>query len=146
MRALSNVQILRILKRNNVFINGIYNKDMVPRKLKKGWYIINMEDHGGDGTHWCCFYFSKSSERFYFDPFGIRPPCLVSELIQPCVVNYVELQDINSDSCGWWCLALIAWFKNTTPTVAEYSNFITRFRTEDQEYNERRLEKAFKTR
>ena len=57
MNALSSKDLEQMVKQYGINnFNGIYSKDLLPDKLIKGWYIINLENHDeGNGTHWTCF-------------------------------------------------------------------------------------------
>ena len=105
---------MKICSKNNIKINGIHSKDNMPKQLHNGWYIINLDDACGGGTHWTCLYFGKYN--FYFDSFGYPPPIQVQEMITPYVYNHKEIQNINSSSCGYFCICMIMYNKNGNKT------------------------------
>ncbi len=50
--ALSNKDIINILKSQGIKFNGIFMKNELPSKLKQGFYVINLPSSNiGDGTH-----------------------------------------------------------------------------------------------
>ncbi len=53
--ALSDKDIIHILKSQGIKFNGIFMKDELPSKLKQDFYIIHLQSSNiGDGTHWTC--------------------------------------------------------------------------------------------
>ena len=52
---------------------GIYSRDGLPKKIRKEFGIINLDDIQGPGTHWVC-YRNIDSVVDYFDPFGLIMP------------------------------------------------------------------------
>ena len=41
------------------------------KQLKKGAYVINLDEYENTGTHWVAL-FVKTNEAIYFDSFGIE--------------------------------------------------------------------------
>ena len=106
---LSNKQIINILKRNNFKINGIYSKDKLPKKIKNGYYIINLQNQeDGDGTHWTSFYYFNS-DIYYFDSFGMPPPESILKLCKNSIYyNKKIIQNFKkSSACGFYCIGFI---------------------------------------
>jgi len=122
MKELSTEQIIKICKTNNININGIHSKDKMPKELVKGWYIVNLDNHKGGGTHWTCCYYGKNN--MYFDSFGVPSPLSVQELITPYIYNNKEIQNINSSSCGWFCIACI---KHSNDNKTDFKRFLNYF-------------------
>lgn len=101
----SNVDIIKYCADHNIALNGVFSKDLLPAVLKKGYYIVNQQDHDeGNGTHWTCFYYNKPKMSYYFDSFGFPPPIDVCDKIKPYSYNGDDIQDYNSSSCGWFCI------------------------------------------
>jgi len=108
MNTLSNIDILEILKNYGITINGIFSKDLLPHTLENGWYIINLQNHNiGNGTHWTCFNYQNNDKCEYWDSFGFCAPEHLAFLLNPYNFNNKEIQDLESSSCGWFCIALI---------------------------------------
>ena len=103
---MTDLQIKQILGKK---LNGLYMKDKIPKKLKNGWYIINMDDSNDprNGTHWIAFKKMKNKHIFYFDPMGVIPPIEILEHCDSCKYNDRQIQDINSTACGWFCISII---------------------------------------
>ena len=143
--ALSNLDIDIILKRNKINYNGVFSKDNLPDDMREGGYICNMEDFGGPqgGTHWICFFYSADSSRFYFDSFGIRAPTDIVKIIEPYYWADRDIQDIDSSSCGYFCIATICEFQNKEPILKTWFEYLDSW-TNNQKLNERILHSKFK--
>lgn len=115
---------------------GVYSKDRLPTKLKRGWwYIINLQDfNDGNGTHYACFKYGKNIE--YYDSIGFPPPIEVMRL-QSSQGNLLwsnkQIQDLGSTACGWYCIARIT-------SKLPYKKFIDKF-SNDPFINDRILKK-----
>ena len=82
-------------------------KDKLPLLKPNTFYIINLEDHNkGPGTHWTAFYYNQL-KSIYFDPFGFVAPLDVQNKIKPYIYNDDEIQNIDTSSCGFYCIAFI---------------------------------------
>ena len=105
--ALSNMDIIHILKSQGIKLNGVYMKDELPSKLKKGFYVINLQSSNiGNGTHWTALYYS-SKHSFYFDAFGFVPPVVVENKLKSYLYNDKQIQSLESTACGFYCIAFI---------------------------------------
>ena len=56
---------------NEPRFNGVYSRNNLPKKIKKGAYVINLDEYENTGTHWIAL-FVKATEAIYFDSFGIE--------------------------------------------------------------------------
>ena len=61
--------------------NGVYSKDNLPKTIKKGAYVINLDEYTDIGTHWIALYvqstsvydtYVKNNDVIYFDSFGVE--------------------------------------------------------------------------
>lgn len=116
---LTNVDLEQLFARNGLFLVGVFSKDQLPYKNQRvsGCYIVNLQDEysvdGGDnaGTHWVCF-FLEGKKACYMDPFGVIMPRQVQEFLsdlKPYPYNQKQIQDIESEVCGWYCLYFCWW-------------------------------------
>lgn len=138
---LTNLQLDKFFDRDKGF-NGIYPKDIMPRNLKPNkFYIFNLDDADGGGTHWTCLYCRKKRID-YFDSFGVRPPVNIMNLIEkanrPSFFNAFQIQDIDSALCGYYCIFFIEQMKNKRSMVDIVFDF-----EDDTLDNDARLENHF---
>ena len=135
---LSNIDMINILKHQKVKFNGIYMKDKLPSKLKRGSYIINLQSSfEGNGTHWTAFYYDKN-QSYYFDSYGFLAPVEVHNKIIPYYYNDSEIQNIDSTACGFYCLAFVIFMDRYENKEDTFEAFVNLF-TDDTKKNERIL-------
>ena len=111
---LSNFEIEDIVKELKIpdFRACICKDELKNNKVMNGSYIINMQNNrDGHGTHWVALFIDKQMHPWYFDSFGFICP---QEVIAFCKrtrnkIGYSnkEIQDIKSQSCGYYCIAFI---------------------------------------
>lgn len=125
---LTDTDLRRIANNYELHLNGVVTKDELPI-LKNGWYIVNMQSsRDGNGTHWCALLYD-GADSVWFDSFGFPPPFeILAEVahanepeeyihhnkIQKAIryFNNMQIQDINDDNCGLFCIAIICFFKS----------------------------------
>ena len=84
MKELNDKEIMILADKFNIKINGIFNKDKLPNKFSDGWYILNLDDYKGGGTHWTCF---NTSDKIYFDSMGFIAPEDLDNMLKPYTYN-----------------------------------------------------------
>ena len=62
---LTNIEI-REYYANEPRFNGVYSRNNLPKLIKKGAYVINLDEYENTGTHWIAL-FVKTNEVIYFD-------------------------------------------------------------------------------
>ena len=67
---LKNIETSEYYK-NEPRFNGVYSRNNLPNKIKKGAYVINLDEYENTGTHWVSL-FVKPKYTVYFDSFGIE--------------------------------------------------------------------------
>ncbi len=87
-------------------LNGVYMKDELNlNNLKNGNYIMNLQNHDQEGSHWCAIV-KKGKELYYFDPFGEFAPENEQQIFiqQHDFVHYskYQVQNVKSKYCGCW--------------------------------------------
>jgi hypothetical protein len=116
---LSNFDLIDYAKKEGLDLLGVYSKDMLPDKKKVGSYIINMQDHNdGNGTHWVAFIIFENAKCCYFDSYGIPAPQDILDFLKifkPIATSKRQIQYIDSDKCGYFCLSFIKFFNDVNP-------------------------------
>ena len=79
---LTNFEIQKYYQ-NEPRFNGVYSRDNLPKKIKDGAYVINLDEYADVGTHWIAL-FCKRREIVYFDSFTVEH---VSEEIKNFIGN-----------------------------------------------------------
>ena len=67
---LPNIEISEYYK-NEPRFNGVYSRNNLPKTIKKGAHIINLDEYKNTGMHWIAL-FVKPKYTIYFDSFGIE--------------------------------------------------------------------------
>ena len=55
---LTNFETLKYYK-NQPRFNGVFSKNNLPKKIKDGAYIINLDEYADVGTHWIVLFCKK---------------------------------------------------------------------------------------
>ena len=101
---LTNFEIKEYYENERNF-NGVCSRDNLPKAIKSGAYIINLDKYADVGTHWIALYL-KNNEVIYFDSFGAGN---VSKEIKRFIghknikTNIFRIQADNSIMCGYFC-------------------------------------------
>jgi len=116
MKPLSNININKYFKRN-LFYGGTIAKDMLHKEpLKYGddlthvrkFWIVNLDDSTGPGTHWVLVSLLNPDVAIYYDAFAVDPPREVLAFMKKwrpeSAMNENIIQDVNSTNCGYFCL------------------------------------------
>ena len=64
---LTNFEIQKYNK-NEPRFNGVFSGNNLPKKIKDGAYLINLDEYADVGTHWIALFFNRN-ELVYFDSF-----------------------------------------------------------------------------
>ena len=67
---LTNFEIQKYYK-NEPRFNGVFSRNNLPKKIKHGAYVINLDEYADVGTHWISLFCNKR-ENVYFDSFGVK--------------------------------------------------------------------------
>ena len=51
---------------NKPRFNGVYSRNNLPKKIKDGTYLINLDEYADVGTHWVAL-FCRRGEIVFFD-------------------------------------------------------------------------------
>jgi hypothetical protein len=119
-KLLSNVDLINISKTLGITLNGVSFKDDInvsKNGIADGGYIFNLDGTESSGTHWVCAY-KKGKIIIYFDSFGEN--CfkelkdIANHFKYTVIESMFQLQDLNDDSCGYYCIAFLHWVTKWT--------------------------------
>ena len=129
----------------------VYILDIIYQiKLKKGAYVINLDEYENTGTHWVSL-FVKPKYTVYFDSFGVEHiPKEINKFIRNDTTKSSSLERIKSNinriqvyvsiMCGYFCTEFINYmFKRKT--LLDYTNL---FSPNDFKKNDRIIKIIFK--
>ena len=90
---------------NEPRFNGVYSRNNLPKTIKKGACVINLDEYESTGTHWIAL-FVKPKYTVYFDSFGIEYiPKEINKFIRNDIKsNIFRLQAYDSIMCGYYCI------------------------------------------
>ena len=160
---LSNFDIEKMCDKLDLPLVGVYQKDnLVDAPMTIGSYYINQQSStDGDGTHWVLAkiycdeerdgdtFGVKTAKALYFDPFGLNMSKEVEEFLspfKPIPYNNKQIQNVRSDSCGWYCVACdyaLEHKKHSDTYLEDYEKFLQHFR-DDPKKNLTLLKEFFK--
>ena len=154
---LTNIEISEYYK-NEPRFNGVYSRNNLPNKIKKGAYVTNLDEYENTGTHWVSLFVkpnytteSSSSERtIYFDSFGVEHiPKEINKFINndttkssslECIKsNIFRIQAYDSIMCGYFCIEFINYMVKGK-TLLDYTNL---FSPNDFEKNDQVIRRIF---
>ena len=138
---LTNFEIREYYK-NEPRFNGVYSSDNLPKTIKKGAYVINLDEYEDAGTHWIALYV-KNKEVVYFDSFGVEHvPKEIIKFIKnkDIIANIFRLQAYDSIMCGYYCIEFINYMLKGK-TVLDYTNL---FSPNDFKKNDQVIKRIFK--
>ena len=138
---LTNIEISEYYKNEPKF-NGVYSKNNLPNKIKKGAYVINLDEYENTGTHWVSL-FVKANKVIYFDSFGIEH---IPEEIDKFIGNkkirasIFRIQAYDSNMCGYFCIEFINYMLKGKKLL-DYTNL---FSPNDFKNNDQVIKRMFK--
>ena len=82
-------------------------RDNLPKTIKNGAYVTNLDEYADVGTHWIALYV-KNNEVISFDSFGIENfPKEIKRFIGHKNTNISRIQVDNSIMCRYFCIGFI---------------------------------------
>ena len=135
----TNTQLINFAEKMKLPLNNILMRDEMNELKNDGFYIINLDNSNGNGTHWTALYFHPLNS-YYCDSFGFVPPLEVEEKIKPYHYNDADIQDFNSEACGYYCLAFIKFLHDKNDKELAFKEFLKMFGKKTIE-NDKILEK-----
>ena len=67
---LKNFEIQNYYK-NEPRSNGVFSRNNLPKKIKDGAYVINLDEYADVGTHWIALFYNRN-ETVCLDSFGVE--------------------------------------------------------------------------
>jgi hypothetical protein len=135
---LSNFDLSEIAKSLDFKLDGVYMKNELLFKRTIGNYIINLDDSGNDGTHWTALIVTQKLS-YYFDSFGCPPPQQIIEFCKSpnshLYFNTRVIQDLDSELCGFFCVAFLFYVKNCKNLLKTANDFSNMFDDSESELN-----------
>ena len=122
---MNNIEINEYYK-NEPRFNGVYSRNNLPKIIKKGPYVINLDEYTNIGTHWIAL-FVKPKYTVYFYSFGIEHiPKEIKKFIgnKDIKSNIFRLQAFDSIMCGYFCIKYINYMIKGK-TLLEYTNLFS---------------------
>ena len=127
---------------NEPRFNGVYSRNNLPKTIKKGAYVINLDEYENTGTHWIAL-FVKTNEVIYFDSFGLQHiPKEIEHAIgnKEIKASIFRLQVYDSIMCGYYCIEFINYMLKGK-TLLDYTNL---FCPNDFKKNDQIIKRIFK--
>ena len=81
----------------------------MPKTIKDGAYVINLDEYADVGTHWIALFCNKN-QTLYFDSFGVEHvPKEIREFVgnKNTKANIFRVQPNSSVMCGYFCIGFI---------------------------------------
>ena len=122
---LTNFEIQKYYK-NEPRFNGVFSRNNLPKKIKDGAYVINLDKYADVGTHWIAL-FCNRNEIVYFDSFGVEHiPEEIKEFIgnKNIKTNIFRVQANDSVMCGYFCIGFIDFILAGTK-LTDYTNLFS---------------------
>ena len=67
---LTNFEIQNYYK-NEPRSNGVFSRNNLPKKIKDGAYVINLDEYADVGAHWIALFYN-TNETVYLDSFCVE--------------------------------------------------------------------------
>ena len=135
------------------------SRNNLPNKIKKGAYVINLDEYENTGTYWISL-FVKPKYTVYFDSFGVEYiPKEINKFIRSKELgsavnndttksssleriksNIFRIQAYDSIMCGYFCIEFINYMLKGK-TLLDYTNL---FSPNDFKKNDRIVKRIFK--
>ena len=138
---LTNIEISEYYK-NEPRFNDVYSRNYLPNKIKKGAYVINLDEYKNTGTHWVSL-FVKANKVICFDSFGIEYiPEENNKFIgnKKIKASIFRIQAYDSTMCRYFCIEFINYMLKGKKLL-DYTNL---FSPNDFKENDQVIKRIFK--
>ena len=105
---LTNLEIQKYYQ-NEPRFNGVFSKNNLPKRIKDGAYVIDLDEYANTGMHWIALFCNKN-EIVCFNSFGVEHfPEEIEKFLgnRNLVANIFRVQANNSVMCGYFCIGFI---------------------------------------
>ena len=129
-RPLTNFEIQKYYE-NEPRFNGVNSRNNLPKKIKDGEYVINLDKYADVGTYWIAL-FGNRSEIVYFDSFSVEHvPEEIKEFVgnKNIVTSIFRVQANNSVICGYFCIEFID-FMVAGKKLTDFTRLFSRYNFE----------------
>ena len=119
---------------------GVYSRNNLSKAIKKGAYVINLDEYEAISTHWIVL--DVSNKCIYFDSFSVEYiPDEIKKFIgnKETTSNIFRLQAYDSIMFGYFCLAFID-FMFASKTLLQFTNLFSPY---DFKKNDEIVEEMF---
>ena len=118
IRPLSNFDIMQYYNTVQEF-GGVYSRNNLPAVIEHKFYIVNLDDAKGPGTHWVCIYNCDNNLCYYFDSFGVDPCEEVLSFMRQShkkiMCSTYQIQKLGTIMCGYFCIYVCNELIKNTP-------------------------------
>ena len=131
---LTNLELEKYYE-NEPRFNGVYSRNNLPKKIKDGAYVINLDEYEDVGTHWIALFCNKR-EIVCFDSFGVEHvPEEIKKIVgnKNIIANIFRAQAKDSVICGNFWIGFI----DLTLAGKKLTDFTNMFSPHDFEKNDR---------
>ena len=105
---LTNFEIQKYYQNELRFNGDNLPRDNLPKKIKDGVYVINLDGYSDIGIHWIALY-SLNNNTTYFDSVGVEDvPKEIKTFIRNKNIktNIFRIQAYDAAMCGYFCIGL----------------------------------------
>ena len=90
---------------NEPRFNGFFSRDDMPKNIKHGAYVLNLDEYKDEGRHWIVLFCNKSEISFGVE----HVPEEIKEFIRNKNIkaNIFQVQANNSVMCDYFCIGVI---------------------------------------
>ena len=103
-----------------------FSRNNLPKKIKDGAYVINLDEYVDVGTHWIALFCNRNG-IVYFDSFGVEHvPKEIKEFVgnKNIIANIFRVQANNSVMCGYFCIGFID-FMLSSKKLTDFTNMFS---------------------
>ena len=119
---------------NEPRFNWVFSRNNLPKTIKHGVYVINLDEYADVGTHWIALFCNRNG-IVYFDSFGVEYiPKEIKKFVgkKNIIADIFRVQANDSVMCGYFC----KWFVDFMLAGKKLTNYICLFSPHDFKKND----------